>query len=176
MESVLLHDDAELQAEAIAAGDAFRGEIVKVWDEEPGRATVPVWVVRDAFQGPLRLRSGSMVCVVGMPKRQGIVRRIYAGDDGARRMEVEITNLKTAAAGGIGARACAGRSGWVGETVTFVTASADGISRAKSRKIWDPDGPGAWLTHARPVGTRARADREVDVDDVESVESREGRR
>ena len=33
VEGLLIHDDRELLAEAIAVGDAIKGEIIEVWDE-----------------------------------------------------------------------------------------------------------------------------------------------
>src|SRR5690606_28824641 len=75
-DSVLLHDDREMQAEAIAQGDAFRGKIVKVEDRGEGRKSSPYWTIEDSIGGQLRLREGSWVCVAGMPKRTGIIEYI----------------------------------------------------------------------------------------------------
>ena len=53
LEGLLVHDDAELLAEAVTTGDAIRGVIVHVSDDAPphtgrGRApTRPVWLIRD---------------------------------------------------------------------------------------------------------------------------------
>ena len=47
-------------------------------------------------------------------------------------------------------------TGYEGTHVTFVKNSAEGINRLKSQRIWSADGPGAWLTHAKPAGPRSR--------------------
>jgi hypothetical protein len=146
-DSLLLHDDRELQAEAIAAGDAFRGTIVLVIDEAQGRGTTPVWRIEDPIGGPLRLRPNSRICIAGLPKRIGVIRSIEDDPTGHRQYVVEIIEWKTKpdqAADPV----------HVGRTLTFVKASADGISRVKSRRIWKTDGPGAWLTHRKPGGPR----------------------
>lgn len=156
-DSVLLHGDSEMQAQAIASGDAFRGSIEAVRDEGIGRASRPVWTVRDPWAGPMRLRSGSRVCVVGMPQRTGIVRALADQPDGSRLVEVEITGWKTTPDSAVAPE-------HVGRTITFVAASGASISRMKSGRIWDATGPGAWLTHARPGGPRANMPPEVAED------------
>ena len=71
--AALIHDDPELQDEAIADGEAIRGEIIAVRDEEPGRRTVPVWTIEAPDVAPLRIREGSWLCVAGLPQRTLIV-------------------------------------------------------------------------------------------------------
>jgi hypothetical protein len=146
-ESLLLHDDVELQADAIAAGNAFRGTIEAVYDEAEGRGSIPVWTISDPIGGPLRLRLGSRVCVVGLPKRAGVIRAIEDRLDGSREYEIEILGWKTKPDS-------AADPSHVGKTLTFVSQAADGINRMKSMRIWSADGPGAWLTHQRPRGPR----------------------
>jgi hypothetical protein len=145
--SLLLHDDPELQAEAIASGDAFCGTITRVWDSNSGRATDPVWLIEDRIGGVLRLREGSWVCLAGMPKRTGTIERIETGPDGTRIFEVLITGAKTKPD-------LAVHPSHVGRNVVFVTNSAHEINRRKSQRVWRRDTPGAWLTHARPKGPR----------------------
>jgi hypothetical protein len=62
---LLIHDDREMQAEVIAAGEGIAGKIVDVWDEGEGRKKVPIWIVETDDDLPLRLREDSEVCVVG---------------------------------------------------------------------------------------------------------------
>lgn len=156
-DSLLLHDDPELQAEAIAAGDAFRGRIVSVVDEAEGRGRRPVWTVVDPIGGPLRLREGSNVCVVGLARRTATIRSIHDSADGSRKYELEITGWKTTPND-------AASLEHVGTSVAFVKQSADNINRMKSMRIWSADGPGAWLTHRRPGGRRARIVAEAEED------------
>ena len=153
MVSALLHDDRELLAEKIAAGEAFRGEINEVRDEGEGRATRPIWVIEQPFHGPIRLRPGSHICVLGHAKREAVVRDLRDASSGGYVFEVEITGHKTAQKGATGLEAIppADRR-WTGQEVVFVETSAADIARMKSYKVWKKDGPGAWLTHKAPGG------------------------
>jgi hypothetical protein len=148
VQSALIHDDIEMQAEAIAAGEAFRGTVEKVWDADPGRASRPHWLIRDPVGGPLRLREGSWVAVVGHAERTATIRSMDDQPDGSRLITLEITGHKTKPDR-------AADPHHEGKVVTFVTQSAENISRVKSMRIWGADQPGAWLTHARPGGPRA---------------------
>lgn len=154
-QTALLHDDPELQALAVAAGDAFHGTIVGVRDRGNGRATRPFWTIETDSRTSLRLREGSNVCVAGLPDRIGRIRRIETIPGRGYRFEVEITKLKTRPRGheAAGVRDACDRS-LVGEAVTFVKPAMDGISRFRSRRVWKRDVPGAWLTHAVPDGPR----------------------
>ncbi len=90
--NALIHFDRELEAEAINAGSAFRGVITHVADEGEGKAKVPVWTIVDQTPGALSLRQWDKVCVVGAPKRSGVVREIVPSEDGSLSIIVEITN------------------------------------------------------------------------------------
>lgn len=160
--SALLHDDEEMQAEAVARGDAFRGAIVDVRDKGEGRKTRPIWRIVDPNLGPLRLKIGSWVCVVGMAKRTGEIRLIEDQEDGTRLFEVEITGWKTKPNR-------AADPALQGSEVTLVATSAEGISRRKSQLVWRRDVPGAWLTLARPAGRRMVVDREAE-ESLETIE------
>jgi hypothetical protein len=180
VEGLLVHDDCELLAEAIAEGDAIKGKIVEVWDEAPERAgrgrasTRPVWVLRDEADRPLRLRTGSDVSVVGVPNRKARIRELRETDDGALEIELEIINLKTRKADLASPHNLAPKSeDFVGEEIACVTVTRDGISRTKSFKIWRAEGPGAWLTHGRPGGVAAQVGG-ADRDDVDAVEQAGG--
>ncbi|MBX7168117.1 MAG: hypothetical protein K1X74_17410 [Pirellulales bacterium] len=155
VEGLLVHDDAELLAEAIAAGDAFQGNIRAAHEASDGRSTRPVWTIQDAANRQLRLRIESRVSVVGFPERHGVITGIRPAGDGTLLIDVELKGRKTDRQPGPGLHAFAptdARS-LVGRSVAFVTRAADEISRTKSRRVWQQQGPGAWLTHAVP-GTR----------------------
>jgi hypothetical protein len=146
--TMFLHDDREMLAEAVMAGDAFRGEIVAVQDEGVGRKTVPVWTVRSKGSGPLRLRVNDSVAFVGFVKRTARIRSLGATSDG-RTFEVEITNRKTAKDTEAERNAWACNDvRWVGEDVGFARASSDYLAQLKAQRVWR-GGVGDWLTHAR---------------------------
>ncbi|MCZ0936876.1 MAG: hypothetical protein OXJ54_17075 [Gemmatimonadetes bacterium] len=134
-EAVLLHDDEELQKEAIARGDGFRGTIADVEDRSTGRWMRTAWIVRDENRGPLRLRQGSWVSIIGSPERRGTILAVRTESDGRRTFEVEVSGHVTRP---------------VGSEVGFVESSNHQLSRRKSQLIWSDDEPGSWLTHARP--------------------------
>lgn len=156
LNTMLLHDDRDLLAEAIARGDAFRGEIVGVADDGEGRKTRPVWTIDDAVAGQNRLEAGAQICVVGDPRRIAEVRSLVELDDGSRRFEVEITSRKTGIRGASGQLAVhPADNSWIGEVVAFTGVSYGGLSRRKSRRVWIDDVPGAWLTHRRGRGVKS---------------------
>jgi hypothetical protein len=173
--SALIHDDSEIQADAIAAGDAFRGRIVKVRDEGRGRGTEPVWVLEDLAPGPLRLREGSYVCVVGVPKRTGTIRHIEPTAHGGRRYEVVITGWKRARHEAGRAIPAAHDPTLVGHEVLMVEATAAGLVRRKGQRVWERNVPGAWLTHAAPKGPVAQLPEDVG-EDLEAIASGRGGR
>ena len=153
---MLIHYDAEVRAEAVSQGDAIEGTITEVHDEGPGKKTIPVWTIEGAGNGPLRLREGSRTCVVGIPKRTGSIRRIDQLPDGRRRYEVVITNwLLDKRLPGRRVIPHAASDSLVGEEVSLFADVASGLSRVKSKRLWDRTGPGAWLTHQVPRGPRA---------------------
>jgi hypothetical protein len=154
-EAILLHDDGELLAEALADGNAFSGVVVQVRDEGVGRTTMPVWTLSDETRGPLRLREEQSVCVVGLPRRVGRIRSISTNANGDRFIEVALTNLKTPVRGATGRDAIPPRDqAWIGQPLTFATASAGSIEEAKIRKLWTRDVTGAWLTRSSARDTR----------------------
>jgi hypothetical protein len=161
---LLVHDDPELLAEAIAEGDAFRGKIISVTDEGAGKQTLPVWKVLDQADRPLHLQVGSRVSVVGFKERMGCIRSFHEHKTGGLLIEVEITSRKTNRKPGPKGHSLAPNDpNWEGQTVGLVSAPADMIPRMKSRRVWICDGPGAWLTHRKPsglLGTVAENDRD----------------
>ena len=95
VEGALIHHDEELQEDAVANGDAIRGQIVKVEDRAPAdsKAVIPVWTVESSSATPTRMRRGSSVCVAGMPSRDGTVLDVHE-KAGVRRFEIEIEGWK----------------------------------------------------------------------------------
>lgn len=146
----LVHDDPELLGDAVARGDAIVGRIEDVADEGIGKTTLPVWRISEAASGPLRLREGSKVAVVGLPRRTGDIRRITTSPDGGRVFEIVITNLKTAPKGASRMNAIPPADPrWRGHDVVLVAAATD-LSFVTRKKLWQPDLPGAWLTLSSP--------------------------
>lgn len=134
VESLLLHDDPELQEEAIARGDGFRGTITDVAYRSTGRRTRSVLTIRDANPGPLRLREGSWVCEIGSPDSGGTVLAVRTESGGHRTFDIEVGRFPTKP---------------VGSRIGFVARSNHGLIRRKGSLIWSDDEPGSWLTHAR---------------------------
>ena len=140
--TALLPHDPDLQAEAIASGDAFYGTIVKVRDEGSGRILIPAWTVRGADDTPLRLREGSQVCLAKDPRLRGQVRSISISGDPlrvgtGRTYVIEMTGHKRDAV----------LPTWVGHRGLFYSTSDPYMLRKKGRRVWKGDGPGASITH-----------------------------
>lgn len=177
-ESVLLHDDLDLQAEAIARGDGFRGTVTEVENRGIGRRIDPVWTVRNHAPGPLRLRRGNWVSVVGLPQRVGKILTITDEPDGGRTFEVEVIQWKTKPQSAPPGTLSAIDPTLVGTEVGLVRHSDGQISRMKSYRIWSTDNPGSWLTHARPAGPRTAVVPEAaeDLDAVSPIQPPESTR
>lgn len=161
--ALLVHHDAEMQDDAIAAGDAFRGRIKMVLDEGEGRKAIPIWVIDSPGQGPLRLREGSSVCVVGLPKRTAFIRSIKPTKKG-RRIEVEIEGLKTVPKVAVrGVRVIpASDDRHKGQPVAMLNHGPDPMLMLQLSKAFEKGGPGSWLTHSKAGA-------------VDQVKSEEGR-
>jgi hypothetical protein len=154
--NALIHFDRELEAEAINDGAAFRGIITTVSDEGNGRKTIPVWTVVDQTPGSLSLRQHDKVCVVGFPKRTGVVREIAPLSDGSLEVTVEITGMKTANSENWPHRMAGADQSWLGIAVTLIGTSFADMTENKARKALSRDSsPGDWMlaTNRRPVTT-----------------------
>jgi hypothetical protein len=144
---LLVHDDRDLQAQFVASGIAIDGVIRRVTDEGEGRSHSPVWQVSSSGGRPLRLKVGDRVCVVGLSKRWGIIRRIESGDAKVH-FEIVIRGLPTRPRGadGLGVPKAFDME-LEGKPVMMVEWSMAGIARFKSAKVWKRDVPGKWLTN-----------------------------
>lgn len=158
---VLLHHDPELQEEMIASGDAVRGTIREVWDTGIGKAKVPMWTVCVPDDRPLRIRDDATLCVSTWPKRTVCVRSIAHTATGDVELTIEVTNIKTRPKDAPASLLAATDAGLVGTSVLLLPVARDGISRLKSKRVWERAVPGAWLTHAVPGGVGATLPDEV---------------
>lgn len=159
--TLLLADDLEMQAEAVASGDAVQGTIRKVRDAGLGRVTIPVWEVETDDEAPTKLRKDKDVFVASLPGRKGRV--VDVGLRSGRTVfTIEITGLKTVPRMNVGGTVMPATDGrLVGERVVLLPATAEGIHARKRRKLGEKGAPGAWLTDARPTGKRSRIPAEV---------------
>lgn len=170
-EGLLIHHDAELRAQAVAQGSAIEGTIIQVVDETAGaKKTTPVWTIEGSGLGPLQLREGTKVCLADVPKREGVIRQITSVRGGKRRYELEITGWKTEQRlPGRRVIPHAADQALVDKEVLLLKATASGIARRKSQKVWNHQVPGAWLTHQMPSG--AHADLPTDVgEDMQRIQ------
>jgi len=145
--NALIHDDRELEAEAINAGSAFRGVITAVVNEGTPAKKVPVWTLVDSRPGALSLRQWDTVCVVGNKPREGVIREITPLGDGSLQVTLEITNKKNPA------EECewphrmgALDPSWLGLAVTLTGTSFAGLAIRKASRARNTDAaPGDWL-------------------------------
>jgi hypothetical protein len=159
--TALVHGDRELEAEAIGEGLAFRGTITTVWDEGSTRKTIPVWLVEDPTPGPLSLRRGDQVCVVGDRKRSGPIRSVESTKGGGIALEIEITTQKTAKRNGPPPpwphSMAAADERWVGRVVSLIGTSFADMAEQKAFRVREQAGaPGDWIMTDRSA---RRADR-----------------
>jgi hypothetical protein len=145
--NALIHDDRELEAEAINSGAAFRGVITKVVNEGTPQKKIPVWTLVDSQPGALSLRQWDAVCVVGQKTRTGIIREIAPTKDGSLQLVLEITNLKNPVADEEWPyRMGALDPSWLGLAVTLTGISFADLSARKARLSRDREqAPGDWM-------------------------------
>lgn len=170
--SALIHDDEELQQVSLLSGDGIRGVCVDVQDVGTGRAIRAVWTIDVPEIAPLRIREGSKLCRVGVPKRALQVQSVTRKNGDTVRVELLVAGALKAFVDDRGVQhpICNSRA-YVGEEMTLVPVSMDQISRLKNGKIWGAAGPGSWLTHAKPTGARTRLPKDVAGEDENLFES-----
>jgi len=149
--AALIHDDEDLQRQALMQGDGIQGTCVAVRDEGEGtRSMKAVWTVHAEEVAPLRVREGDTLCAVGTPERHLQLLSIERRKGDVLEIELSVVSKKRAYPDGRGrTQAAANSKAFVGEDLTLVPVSMDEISRRKSKKIWNGQVPGAWITHAK---------------------------
>jgi len=171
MFSALVHHDRELEAEAIATGRAFRGTVVRVTDEGVGRSTIPVLSIEDPSPGPMSLRRGDRVCIVGNRKREGVIRSMESTHGGGLVVELLITGRKTAQTDVPWPHAMHGADErWVGQVISIIGTSFATMTEKKAMRIWKvADSAGNWAL-ALPDQSGAEAERAEGTAELAAVE------
>lgn len=165
----LTQHDADLRAEALAAGAGFKARIVRVEDQGVGRSTVPIWTLEGADNWPLRLREGSQVCPAGVSARVGVLREVRVAPNGKRMYEVKIIHGIRARLDDTGNQVLPATSHLLeGCEVTMLAAPGPDLSHLRNQRIWNSDVPGAWLTHCVPAGRGANLPTEV-AEDIDGI-------
>lgn len=164
--AALIHDDEELQREALLRGDGIRGKCVQVRDDGNGRSIRAVWTLDVPEIAPLHIREGSTLCQVGIPKRELKVQSIERSGVGQLEVELAVSSALREF------KDDQGRTHQVSNSPTFkgkemllIPASMAQISRLKNQKIWGANGPGSWITHAQAAGPKARLPQEAAGDE-----------
>jgi len=145
----LVHDDAELCAEALASGHAFMGEVTDVWNTGVGRVTIPNWQVKVRIGEISRLREGEDYSLVGNPKSKVSIREVEVVDEEHWLVHIEWESPKLKEISG---PICAKPldSSWIGKRLIFVPCDTSALTAKQAQAVWDAkDGVGAWLTHGR---------------------------
>ena len=123
-------------AEMVAGGDGFSGVITEVEDRREGRALRPIWRVESDAEGPLRLRRGSTVAIVGRWGWTGNIEDVAPRPHGGRVLRVKIQT-------GQRKEGPPNNPRLVGSNVVLLAHSSD----FPPPSHYESGGPGAWLTH-----------------------------
>lgn len=143
----LVHFDEELQAQSLAAGQAFLAEVVDVQNIGVGRSVTPQWTLRVQIGEKLRIREGERYSPLGAPLHGILVRSVEVLDSENLEIVVEWTDRKTMIVEEP-ANAKPVDINWVGHRVMFVPKDSSDFDKSKSWSVWKASaGPGAWLTH-----------------------------
>jgi len=163
----LIHDDEELQYEALSTGHAFFAEITKVWNSGDGRSTVPNWQLLVDVGDVQRMRDGESYALLQNDKSSTRVKSIEVLGNDVWNVHVEWFSPKTKDLyGPINARPT--DPAWVGQRVLFVPTDTSALADKQAQAVWSAkDGIGAWLTHGRAP---AAVDTNI-IDDITQLES-----
>jgi hypothetical protein len=155
--AALIHDDEDLQREVVMQGNGIQGKCVGVRDDGEGtRRMEAIWTVHADEVGALRIRPGDTLCVVGRPKRHLQVLSIERRKNDVLEIELEVIGAKKEYKDERGRMQPAANSkAFIGDELTLVPVPFDQISRRKNTKIWNAQGPGAWITHAKPEAAKS---------------------
>jgi hypothetical protein len=143
----LVHDDEELQAEALASGKAFFADVVNVEDLGSGRTTTPLWTLRVQIGEKLRIREGERYSPLKANKHGIHIRSVEVIDSETLEVTAEWVDRKTVPLDyPIFAKAV--EPEWIGHRMMFVPKDGSEFDKSKSRAVWSArSGPGSWLTH-----------------------------
>jgi len=165
-QDILVDDDPERLHDMVESGDAFGGVIVKVIPISP-RSQAAFWKIKTTHVGPLRMKSGDEIRLVGAFSKSGYVEEIFIDDEG--NIDVLLTinfGVKAIFDAPHPLNNPVNDSKWIGTAVSFVPKPFSG-QEAKIKRIWDAkDSPGAWLTHSIPK----REDPEPTPNDVDQID------
>lgn len=150
----LVHGDRWLLARQVADGAAITGTVRSVRAVKRGRATDVRWELVTSSAMATKFREGSDVAMHSLPKRTATIVSIDERDD-ERVFVLEITGWKNERVAER-VRAASDRV-YEGQRVAFVSPTIPELSLRKAMQCWNADGPGAWLTHARPKPTATRS-------------------
>lgn len=155
----LLHDDEELQLDAVLTGTAIRGKLVEI---EAVARTIS-WTIDSPYESPLHLREGSSLCVAGCPKRKIQIQRIEPLKPAGRRFIVEVESAVRETEDLHGHTVPAASSSVLrGRTIALVASSSRAFLPMRRKSLWKRDKPGDWiLTADRPAATEVMDEEDV---------------
>jgi len=161
----LVDDDAERLHDMVETGDAFAGIIKKVTPIS-ARSQAAFWLIRTTHVGPLRMKSGDEVRLVGPYAKSGYIEEILIDEEGKIEVFLSINfGVKPVTGAPKPVNLSVNDAGWKGTAVSFVPKPFTG-QYAKIKRIWEAkDSPGAWLTHSVPK----REDPEPTPNDVGQI-------
>ena len=159
----LVHDDAELLAEAVSEGRTIKGVVTEVDAISSGqRSTDFFWTIQLEAADDFRMRAGEKLSPLGNQKHS--VTTVFVEFTSETEVAIRLfwTARKTMKLEAPMALK-PGDAGWLGQEVIFVPFDSSEFNRKASQAVWNASsGAGAWLTHSKG---KTYADRKV-VDDV----------
>ena len=161
----LVDDDAERLHDMIETGDAFAGIIEQVTPLS-AKSLAAFWLIRATHVGPLRMKNGDEVRLVGPYAKSGFIEEILIDGGGEIQVMLSVNfGVKPSVGAPKPLDLPVNDRGWIGTAVSFVPKPFTGQD-AKIKRIWEAkDSPGAWLTHSVPK----REDPEPTPDDIGQI-------
>ena len=163
---VMIHEDSEMLAEAIASGHALRARVFKVIEQRKGNFSDIFWVVRALATDEFRMNSGETLSPLGNRNHTVKTRDVKFMNQNEIEMTLQWTNRKTTHLD-TGLRQRPNYAAWEGQEMVFVPSDQSIFDEKAAGRVWKSrEGIGSWLTHSKSV---ASPDPKI-VDDATQIE------
>lgn len=163
---VMIHEDSELLAEAIASGHALRARVFKVIEEKKGNFSDIFWVVRALATDEFRINSGETLSPLGNRSHTVKVREVKFINPNEIEITLQWMYRKTTHLD-TGLRQRPNYVAWEGHELVFVPSDQSIFDEKAAGRVWKSrEGIGSWLTHSKAF---ASPDPKI-IDDATQIE------
>jgi hypothetical protein len=165
---VMIHEDREMLAEAIASGHALRARVFKVFEEKKGNFSDIFWVVRSLATDEFRINSGETLSPLGNRSHTVKTRNVKFINSNEIEIILQWMNRKTTHLD-TGLRQRPNYVAWESQEMVFVPSDQSIFDEKAAGRVWKSrEGIGSWLTHSKAI---ASPDPKI-IDDATQIEGK----